>query len=253
MPASPTQEVFDLTLARPAADADAQRGTIRVSAGLGGLVHLWWLAPRQGARLVQVYVDGQLNTVTSDPAQRELWLVCDPSQPHQIELLAVPADDAEGIWRSQPERLRGCQPPVRRCASLTLLRDERLPPDTIIVVSVDGKEVERAALWPASAHRGGFGALWGLGEFGRDALTGPGLGSPGSQLGMGALGADGTAWRWVSGALPVGTHSVSVRALDANGQGVAELTPATSVPSDALSAEARKVTVSPDFRLSWSQ
>jgi hypothetical protein len=253
MTLSTTQDIFDLTLARPAAESDARRGSVQGLPGLGGLIHLWWLAPEQGDRLAQVYVDGELNTVTCDPAQRELWLVCDPSQPHQIELLAVPADDAENIWRSRPELLQGCQSPLRRHASLTLLRDERLPVDTMVAVRVDGDEVARTALWPASEHRGGFGALFGLGEFGRDALTGPGLGSPDSQLGMGPLGADGTAWRWTSDVLSAGTHTITAQALDPGGQVVAELTEPINLTIDAVPVEARKMTVSPDFRLSWSQ
>ena len=238
---SPTQSVFEHVLARPATTAEGEHEAF---------VHLWWSSPQQGERLVQVYVDGQLYDVSQETSQREMWLTLDRSQQHQIELLAVAADDADGLWRSHADLLTGWSPTVHPVASLSVVRDERLPVDTDVTVMVNGEAMDRGPLWPTTAHRGGFGALFGVGGFGYDALTGPGLGE--GQLGMGPLGSDGTAWRWQRSDLAAGDYSITVRACDDSGQSVVESEVELTVSTDRLAWGATSVSITEDFTLQWS-
>jgi hypothetical protein len=241
-----TDSIFDLVLARPV-----------ITPGGEGVVHLWWRAPDQGDRLVQVYIDGELAEVSADPADRELWLICDPSRGHRIQLLAVDTGDDEAIWTPHPDRLNDWDPPFTTRLAAGLIRDERLPVDTTIGVRLDGREVARAPLWPGDVHRGGFGALFGLGEFGHDALTGPGLGSPRSELGFGPLGADGSAWRWQSQDLPPGSlatpgePALPLAAADSAGRPVA-LAIEQRLTIDPPPQPATTVAIRPDFTLTWT-
>lgn len=233
-----TQDVFELVLARPVVTAAGDHGA---------LVHLWWRTTEAlGERLVQVYVDGELADVTAEPTQREMWLLIDRAQGRRIELLAV--DPAEA-WRAQPESLVSWQPSVRSAAALALVRDEALPVDARVGVSVDGVLVDEAVLWAGQDHRGGFGALFGEGGFGIDAATGPGLGN--GELGMGALGADGSAWRWRRDDLAIGTHALTVTAHDAGGQEAAPPHVLEDVAVDRLPEPTTTPTIDPDFTLRW--
>src|SRR5689334_10227883 len=100
MPAS--QSNFTLTLARPVTTPSGDHAH---------LVHLAWrTATPETMRLVQVYIDGSLAAVTREPSHRELWLVCDRSRAHRIELLAVDPADA---WTPQPHALQSWSPPFR--------------------------------------------------------------------------------------------------------------------------------------------
>jgi hypothetical protein len=240
---TPTQSMFELVLARPAVSEGGDHPH---------LVHLWWRAPQQGDRVVQVYVNDELVAVTLDPAQRETWLTLDHTRDHRIELLGVDAGDPDAIATPRPDLLTSWQPHVTDRAAFTLIRDERLPVDTQIRVSLDGTVIDRAPLWPAREHRGGFGALFGVGEFGRDAVTGPGLGTPGSELGMGPLGADGTAFRWSRGEIPPGAHTLEIAAVDETGQAAAPPVTSQSIEVDALPTPPRNLSISSDFTLTWN-
>lgn len=194
-----TQDVFELTLARPAELATGEAPW---------LVHLWWRAPAQGQRLVQVYVDGQWAAMTDSPNERELWLLMDRSVPHRLELLAVDAMDPEVWSRSWPGSLRGWSG-VRDSAHWVWLRDEALPADTKLELLAPEGALASGPLWSAQAHRGGFGAVFGEGGFGYDAATGPGLGL--GSLGDGPLGTDGSALEHTMTGLPEGASRVSTR------------------------------------------
>jgi hypothetical protein len=235
--------VFELVLARP---------VVTDTSDHSHLVHLWWRAPQQGDRVVQVYVNDEVAAVTLDSEQREMWMSLDRTRPHRIELLAVDASGGDAIWTRRPDLLTSWQPRLNDRAAFTLIRDERLPVDTQICVSLDGGVVDRAPLWPAREHRGGFGALFGIGEFGRDAVTGPGLGTLGSELGMGPLGADGTAFRWSRGELPLGAHTLGIAAVDETGQAAAPPVTLAGIEADALPTPPQNLSISPDFTLSWN-
>ena len=235
-----TQDIFERVIARPVSTATGEHAS---------LVHLAWSAPQQGQRLVQVYVDGQIVEVTADPMQREMWLLLDRSQARRIELLAVPPDE---IHTPRPHLLSNWDPAVTSQATLHIVRDESLPVDTRLEVSIDNEPVDRGPMWPADEHRGGFGGLFGLGEFGRDALTGPGLGM--GELGMGPLGSEGTAWRWSRGDLspsPVG-HDLAVTATDHTGRAVAVPVTVDDIRIDALPDAAATFTIDPNFTLNWT-
>lgn len=234
----PTQDVFELVLARPVATGAGEHGS---------LAHLWWSAPQQASRLVQVYVDRELTDVSTHPDQREMWLVLDRSAPRRIELLAVPPGD---VWAEQPEALGGWDPAITGEVTLGVLRDEALPVDTRLTVSVDGVDTDHGQVWPPSEHRGGFGGLFGVGGFGHDAATGPGLGR--GELGWGPLGTDGRAWRWRGGDLQTGIHNIDLIPTDRSGQSVAPIAGVPGVVVDRLPEPASTFTIDPDFTLRWT-
>lgn len=230
-----TQSGLELTLARPVTLPGGDHPA---------LVHLWWRGAVDEGQLVQVYVDGELYDATEDSRHQQMWLLLDRSRAHRIELLAV---DASAVWLAQPEKLASWAPPVEDGVSLTLLRDERLAVDTRVSVELAGM-VDGAPLWPSESHRGGFGALFGEGGFGFDAVTGPGLG--GGEFGHGPLGADGTAWRWHRDAPEPGEHALSVEARDESGQRSAQ--PMThAVTTDQLAPPPRALQIDQTFTLRW--
>ena len=225
-----TQDVFELVLARPVMTASGEHPK---------LVHLWWRAPMQGDRLVQVYINHALYDVTLDTSVREMFLVVDRTRQNRIELLAVPADDPQAVWRPQPGLLGAWQPVVSSVASVGLVRDVDLPVDTQLVVGVDGEVLDYGPMWPASETRS---------DPGDEEATGLGLGV--GDLGAGPLGFDGTAWRWKRDGLEASEHLVHLDAVDQAGQAVAgplELTVAIEhLPDPAIG-----LSITPGFQLAW--
>ena len=218
-----TQDVFELVLARPVVTHAGEHGR---------LVHLWWRAPLQGNRLVQVYVNDELYDVTLDTTVREMLLVLDRARLQRIELLAVPADDSVAVWRPQPGLLGSWRPAVRSVAEVALVRDADLPDDTQLVVSVDGVQTDHSPMWPAI-----------------ESMTGPGVGL--GDLGAGPLGDDGNAWRWRRDDLPTGPHNLRFDAVDPAGQAVADpLTHTLSI--ERLPEPVTGLIISQDFQLNWS-
>lgn len=243
---SASSDTFALVLAQPVITPAGEHPR---------LVHLSW-RPSAGAdlsqRLVQVYLDGMLVAVTQSESQREAWISCDRRRPHCLELLAVPTDDpdsAEGFWRTWPASLTGCDSSSGRFV-VRLLRDERLPVKTQILVRLDGQEIDRLPLWADDEHRAGFGALFGLGQFGRDAATALGLGR--GELGVGPLGLDGVAWRWQGDDWPAGTHVLELAAVDLAGQAVADPVTLTGLEIPPPPADAGPLTIQSDFTLLWA-
>ena len=231
-----TQDVFDLVLAR---------GVLMELGEHGGLAHVWWRAPLQDERLVQVYVDGELAEVTDWPDEREVWLTLDRSRPHRIELLAVDAPDA---LEPHPEALRSWDRAFNTLEA-AVLRDERLAVESVVSAAVDGAVADEGPMWSARDHRGGFGALFGVGPFGMDDATGPGLG--GGELGYGVLGTDGAAWRWNRTDIDAGAHEVVIEARDEEGSPAA-LGIAMMHAVEALASGAKEFNVSESFELSWA-
>lgn len=236
-----TQGDFELTLGRAVMQEGGEHD---------GLVHVWWRDPAAADRLVQVYVNGEFFDVTTDPDQRELWLVLDRSRPNRVELLAVPIEASDLLWHAQPDRLMAWNPPVEGAAEALVLRDESLPIGTRIEVAVDGNVVTAGELWPGDVARSGFGGLFGLGGFGQDAASGLGLGR--GELGWGSLGVDGTAWRWRDTTLAPGPHTIMLAARDAEGQALSPTLSLLPVVIDALPTAARSLTAEPDFTLVWT-
>lgn len=236
-----TQDIFELVLARPLVHADGDDAM---------QVHLWWRAPQQGSRLVQVYVNDALHDVTAWPAHREMWLLLDRTQAQRIELLAVDPALVNDVWRPQPALLKQWSPGIADVAALSLVRDEALPVGTQVTVSIDGSEVDRGPLWSSETTRSGFGALFGEGGFGTDAATGPGLGE--GELGFGPLGSGGTAWRWRRDDLPAGAQAIELAVHELDGQSV--LAPMTLPPHtlERLPAPAQGVRAEPGPVLRWA-
>ena len=241
MNTSVTQDVFDVVLARPVI---TEGGDDPV------LVHVWWSAPQQRNRLVQMYLDDELTEVTIDSSQRDIWVLCDRNRMHRIELLAIDASDSEALWMSHQDQLLSWNPPTKTTASVAIIRDEQLSIDSQVIMEVDGEIVDQGAMWPADEHRGGFGSVFGIGEFGYDAATGLGLGV--GELGMGKLGADGTAWRWRRSDFEPGTHSLSVRVEDRSGLRVANDAAIGDITIDALPSPASSFSIDSDFVLRWT-
>lgn len=211
------------------------------------LVYLTWRYEGEPPAAVQVYVNDELSDWIDDPDQREAWLILDRTRPQRVELLAVlPSGRVE---KDVPQALGGWQPPVTDRLTATLLRDESLPPDTHLSVSVDGEAVASGPMWPQNVPRSGFGGLFCVGGFGRDDAAGLGLGR--GELGLGALGTDGSPWRWAEHVDSVGTRTVTIHADDGNGSPVAP--PITFPPrtTDTLPAPARDLRATTDFTLTW--
>ncbi|MGB0766421.1 MAG: hypothetical protein ACPGYV_01785 [Phycisphaeraceae bacterium] len=235
---NPTQAVFERCVARHAVSPGPHRGR---------LVHVMWSAPRQGDRLVQLYVDGQLAATTRTTSQREAWLMIEPIGQTAIELLAVPPHCSA---RAMPERLAGVDPALLTSIDLSLLRDVGLPIGSRVAIRVDDDPSEdRKALFAPGDPRGGFGAVFAEGGFGYDASTGPGLGL--GDLGFGPLGTDGRALRWTHRTLRAETHAIRVSLTDADGQPAANDL-VFDADIDRLPASPTGVTLDDDFTLSWN-
>ncbi|MHB1156096.1 MAG: hypothetical protein ACYC26_04575 [Phycisphaerales bacterium] len=218
---TPPPEVFEQVLLR---------GTT-----LPGLLHLTWIASQQGQRFVQVYVNGELYDVSMNAGQREMWLHTDGLSDVSVELRMVEADQA---WMDQSGR---------SVAELALLRDEGLPIDARVVVSVDGTDAAEGRLWDAMNFRSGFGGLFGEGEFGHDAASAPGMGM--GELGVGAMGMDGVAWRWTSQAMAAGEHVLALRVTDMTGRTIAQAGEARVVEIDANAKPASGLGIDGTFTL----
>ena len=226
-----TQDVFELVLARPVMTGSGEHPK---------LVHLWWRAPMQGERLVQVYVNDELYDVILDTSAREMFLVVDRTRKNRIELLAVPADDPQALWRPQPDLLKTWQPAVNSSASVALVRDIDLPIDTQLVLGIDGAAADHGPMWPDTETRS---------VPGDEDATGLGLGVGG--LGAGPLGLDGTAWRWKRDNLAAGEHSVRLDAIDHTGQPVSEPLD-FAVMIEHLPDPVTDFTITPGFQLAWT-
>jgi len=233
----PTQDVFTRVFARPVSSGESLRGS---------LFHLFWSAPCQGDRVVQVYVDGALYDVTMDAAQRSMILLLPGGVPHRIELLAVPATDAPAHLT---DMLLGITPSVDAHAEIALLRDPGAGVGQRVCVDIAGELSNEAPLYGSSDARSGFGSVFGVGGFGFDAATGPGLGL--GELGYGPLGADGNAWRWASATLPTGDHTLCLSIKDATGEVVSEPHD-VDVEVTRLPLQADGLSLSPSLELSWS-
>ncbi|MEX2672513.1 MAG: hypothetical protein WD294_10425 [Phycisphaeraceae bacterium] len=200
MNALPTQAGFEQVLLQPVERA-ATVALLRWSATLGHDQH------------VQIYVDGRLHDVVSSGAG-EAWLHVDADDGAELraELLAVPGDQA---WTDFAHQLAG-EAALPSRATVGLVRDASLPIDARVTVLVDGVAVQTQPMWGPLEARSGFGGLFGFDAFGISTATGVGLGL--GEFGAGAVGSDGTAWRWEADDLPSGEHTLAVEVRDANGE-----------------------------------
>ena len=191
---------------------------VRHVEGMAGVVHVYWRATQQGGRVVQAYVDGRLMAVSTDAAARELWLMVDASTGHRVDLLAVPREQA---WRDLAGELEALGD-TKLGWRLGVMRDLRLPVETVMQMKAGEQVVHESMLFAGDQTRSGFGGLMGLGTFGFDDATAPGLGDVGSELGNGPLGFDGSGWRLrdVSGLANQGV--LRLQAVDATGEEVAQ-------------------------------
>lgn len=239
MTSTPTHDpsVFERVLVRQVAREDHLHGA---------LFHLWWSAPAQGDRLVQVYANDRLYTATLDPAQRELWLVFAPGRPQRIDLAAVRCSDAF-VPRPTGSDIAASVP--SDIARVTVLRDPGAPVGSVVGIAVDDGPEEAAPLFGADDARIGFGSVFGEGGFGLDAAVGPGLGLGG--LGLGPLGSDGDAWRWSRDDLAAGPHPLTLTHKDKAGRALAPPT-THDITTDRLPPPPPSVTLRDDLTLAWS-
>jgi hypothetical protein len=138
-----------------------------------------------------------------------------------VELVAVNPDER---WVDHAEALAVRNADIRPNAGVALLRDERLPVDSRVRLSVDGEAAHASAMWRLGDSRSGFGAAFGVGGFGHDDATAPGFGR--GELGAGPFGRDGSAWRWSSDDLADGQHAIDISVRDGRGRTVAALSEA---------------------------
>jgi len=230
-----TQEVFELVLARPIVTGAGEHPW---------LVHLWWRVPLQGSRAVQIYVQDELYDVLLDTSSREMILMLDRTRTNRIELLAVPADDAEAIWRAQPSLLSSWQPGLSDVATVTLVRDESLPIDTRVDVELDGELIDSRMMWPNHINRSDPEAALLTGD-----VAGLGLGI--GHLGAGRLGHGGESLRWRRDDLPEGLHDIVINALDRDGHPVTDPLMLDDVRVDDLPGPVVGLSVDQGFTLSW--
>ncbi len=230
---APTQDIFTHVLLRAAIDHSNH-------------ALLSWRSHGQGNRLVQVYVDGQRYDVTTRASQQHMWLHVDRTRSVRVELLAV---DRQEAWRDHRMLLKGWSPAICSHASLAMARDERLPIDSRVIVKVDDQDEPAMALWTDADARAGFGGLHGLGEFGRDHATAPGLGI--GEFGFGPIGYGGSAWQWERDDLAAGEHELSVRVFDAVDIVAAELEQTRQVTITSLPDPAHSARSDSNFELTW--
>jgi hypothetical protein len=197
-----------------------------------------------------VYVQGELYDVALDVTQREMYLNLDRTHTNRIELLAVLEDDPEAVWRPQLDMLDSWSPAVTSTAEVRLVRDEALATDTQVVVSVNGSSLDHGSMWPNDVSRSGFGSLLGMGCFGFDDATGPGLGI--GDLGAGSLGADGFAWRWSRGDLGQGAYDIDLTTVNHAGLAVANPLSFQDVTINDLPEPVAGLTLDETFTLSWT-
>ncbi|MEM8737672.1 MAG: hypothetical protein AAGG38_04240 [Planctomycetota bacterium] len=225
--------VFGLVLGRAVEDRYGEHD---------GLVHVWWRLVSEQEVWVRVYIDGVLTEVVTDPGQRDVWLVTDRTRACHVELCAVAV--GETAWSAERWDVR-----ERDRVGVVMLRDETFAVDARVRVELAGGVKVESAMWPGDAARSGFGGLFGLGGFGRDAASGLGLGR--GELGHGPLGIDGEAWRWRSPALPDGAYAVGVSVRDAAGRRVSAALPPTVKSVENPPEPAESLRVLTDFTLTW--
>lgn len=186
------------------------------------LFHLWWSAPTQGERVVQVYANGQLDAVTFHPAQREVWLLYPPGRARALELIAVAPADAF-VSRGVDDAVA---PGAYGCASIALGYDPAQTRGTMACVTVDSSEPMCAPLRPTRSINSG-------------------------EHRPGASGPEGHVWRWRSEPLPAGDHTLAVTQRDAIGR--THSPPITErVFVDRLPAAPCRLAISNGHTLSWS-
>lgn len=211
-----------------------------------GLALLSWRTAGLDGLAVQIYLDGRLYDVAPDALTGECWLWLERSHVHRVELLAVEPGDA---WRDLADRLAGSDPPFTGEAAVQLARDETLDAAARVAVSIDGAApAGDGPLWSASDARNGFGGLMGIGAFGWDLATGPGLGL--GEFGVGPLGGDGTAWRWRSDPLDAGGHTLTITVTNPDDDLIGQAQ--ASVTIDAPPAPARDLVIDDTLTLRWS-
>lgn len=181
-----------------------------------GPVLLRWSLPRDDGRLVQVYISGRLHATAADPEQRQLWLHADRTRAARVELLSIEPRDA---WADHSHRLSKLSPQPVTEAGVELDRLTEYPPDSRVVITLDGQDDGGHKLWAALDSRIGFGSLFGLGAAGRDDAFAPGFAL--GELGHGPFGHDGTRFHWRRDDLMPGTHTLAARIEDDEGHVVA--------------------------------
>ncbi len=230
-----TQDIFELVLARPVITATGEHPW---------LVHLWWRAPLQGDRVVQIYVQDELYDVSLDSWARAMFLVLDRTRTNRMELLAVPAGDPEAIWRAQPDLLRSWQPRVSDVAAVSLIRDETLSVDTRVDVEVDGVVIDSGLMWSNQVHRSDPDGNLEAGD-----VAGLGLGI--GNLGAGRLGYDAASLCWRRDDLRQGTYDIVIGAVDSSGHPAADPLLLDDVLIDGLPGQVVGLSIDRAFQISW--
>jgi hypothetical protein len=200
-----------------------ERLLLRAASGpLENLALLTWADAVDEGFAVQVYVDGQLHDIVADGRRGECWLWLDRRQVHHVHALRVPAGVA---CIDHASHLPLTDEPFAPHASITLLRDEALPVDAAVTITLDGQPVDRQPLWSADDARNGWGGLHGIGSFGHDLATGPGLGL--ESHGHGPFGSGSHPFHWTSrdlDPLAPGPHTLDITITDAAGRSLASST-----------------------------
>jgi hypothetical protein len=189
------------------------------------LALLSWRADSLGDRVIQIYVNGSLFDVVVDPDQTELWCHLDRVHDVEIEMHAV---EPEVAWTVESTGYRGR-------ASLAIARDESLPIDARVYVSVDGVSNAGQPLWGPTDSRGGLGAIFGIGPFGLDNLTDTG----------------DSNWIWTDDDLSAGEHLLDAQIRDHTGRRIAQLAEPLSITLERFPRAAVHPRIESDLTLRW--
>lgn len=211
-----------------------------------GLVLVRW---RSGLsdRLFQVYVNGCLAGVTSEPDQRMLLIHIEPRNLAAIEVGAV---DAEERWSDHSPELTGFSNQDSSRVELRVPRRGELPLNSVVKVYWDfgsgtidySEELGERVVWLEEAEKWG----WGLDGFGKGDFGYSGTGAVGwgkGSFGDGEFGFDGDVLTYRSQAIDPGKYKFDLRLmdglgnLDAGGSGVVEVFVDPIQPSGELEIE----------------
>jgi hypothetical protein len=175
-------------------------------------------------KLYQIYVNGELASVTTDLGQRGMIMpvLSSWSSAVRIEVFAVEPSEAHIDFSSQlPSRQQAGR--IR----LSWLRSMVLPFEGIAQVYSDGRSgeidyespvsKEDIQLWPSWQDKFGFGlGQFGEGDFGYEGSAAVGFGM--GLFGEGEFGFDADKVIWESDELETGRHKFAVKVTDRFGQ-----------------------------------
>ena len=204
-----------------------------------GLILISWSSGMTD-KLFQVYVDGQLSGVTSDPGQRKLLVQYEHNHTAAIEVVAVEPADKDVDYAGQ---LEGFTVVDGSHAIISWPKRGVLPLESQACVygnagsgAIDySQPLVTEKVWAGQWEKWGWGLdAFGRGDFGYSGTAAVGWGR--GSLGQGEFGFDAELQSFQSEALSAGTYSFAVRHSDGLGNYIAQNDTICEVSVDPLPA-----------------